>query len=101
MYDDSTRDAMALRLAFQQARADALATLVTTGDAEGIDLDVLVAKLAEARSFLSHLKQIQSGVRAGAKALSAIQDNAVTMQTKLLGCLDECDQLVNVDDVGP
>ncbi|BBX69246.1 hypothetical protein [Mycolicibacterium psychrotolerans] len=96
VYDDLTRDAMALRLAFQQARSDALATLVTTGDGEGIDLDALVAKLAEARSLLSHLKQIQSGVRAGAKALSAIQDNAVTMQTKLLGCMDDCDQLVKL-----
>ncbi|HRD11447.1 MAG TPA: hypothetical protein PLI79_06265 [Mycobacterium sp.] len=100
VYDDLTRDAMALRLAFQQARSDALATLVTNGDVEGIDLDALIAKLAEARSLLSHLKQIQSGVRAGAKALSTIQDNAVTMQTKLLGCMDECDQLVRVD-AGP
>lgn len=100
VYDDAIRDAMALRLAFQQARSDALATLVTNGDVEGIDLDSLIAKLAEARSLLSHLKQIQSGVRAGARALSTIQDNAVTMQTKLLGCMDECDQIVKAD-VGP
>ena len=100
VYEDLTRDAMALRLAFQQARSDALATLVANGDVEGIDLDALIAKLAEARSLLTHLKQIQSGVRAGVKALSTIQDNAVTMQTKLLGCMDECDQLVKVD-AGP
>jgi len=94
---DLTRDALALRLAFQQARSDALATLITTADAEGIDINAVVAKLAEARSLLKHLKQIQSGVRAGAKALTGIQENAVTMQTKLLGCLDECDRLVTAD----
>jgi hypothetical protein len=100
VYDDFTRDAMALRLAFQQARSDALASLVSTADAAGIDVEALVAKLAEARTLLSHLKQIQSGVRAGAKALSTIQDNAVDMQAKLLACLDECDELANADNIG-
>ena len=100
VYDDLTRDAMALRLAFQQARSDALATLVTSGDAEGIDVDALISKLAEARTLLSHLKQIQSGVRAGAKALATIQDNAVDMQAKLLACLDECGELANADNSG-
>ena len=101
VYDDVTRDGLALRLAFQQARSDALATLITRGDADGLDVDALVAKLTEARTLLSHLKQIQSGVTKARAALDLVKEHAVGMQTELLACLDECDQLAKCGvDVG-
>jgi len=93
VYDDITRDALALRLAFQQSRSDALATLSTRGDADGLDVDALVARLVEARTLLGHLRQIQAGVTKGRAALDTVKEHAVGMQTELLACLDECDQL--------
>ena len=101
VYDDVTRDGLALRLAFQQARSDALASLIARGDADRLDVDALVAKLTEARTLLSHLKQIQSGVTKARAALDLVKEHAVGMQTELLACLDECDQLAKCSvDVG-
>ncbi len=97
VYDDLTRDALALRLAFQQARSDALAMLTTRGDADVLDVDALVAKLTEARTLLSHLKQIQAGVTKARAALDTVKEHAVGMQTELLACLDVCDHLAKCD----
>jgi hypothetical protein len=90
-----------LRLAFQQARSDALSTLSTRGDADSLDVDALVAKLAEARTLLSHLKQIQAGVTKARAGLDLVKEHAVGMQTELLACLDECDRLAKgTQDIG-
>lgn len=93
VYDDAARNALALRLAFQQARSDALATLSATGDADGLDIDALVAKLAEARALLGHVREIKSGITRARKGLDTAEENAVYIHTQLLGCLDECDRL--------
>ena len=93
VYDDENRDALALRLAFQQARSDALSTLNDRGAVEGIDIVSLVAKLADARTLMKHLQQIQSGVTKGRAALDVIQGNATTMREELQSCLDDCDEI--------
>jgi hypothetical protein len=93
VYDDENRDALALRLAFQQARSDALGTLNERGAVDGVDLEALVAKLVDARTLMKHLAQIQGGVTKGRAALDVIQDNATTMRAELQSCLDDCDEL--------
>lgn len=93
VYDDECRDSLALRLAFQQARADALCTLSDRGEVEGIDVEALIARLADARTLLKHLQQIRGGVTKGRAALEAIEGNANTMKEELQSCLDDCDEL--------
>lgn len=93
VYDDESRDALALRLAFQQARSDALGTLSDRGAIDGIDIEGLVARLADARTLLQHLAQIQGGVTKGRTALDLIKQNATTMRAELQSCLDDCDDI--------
>ena len=93
MYDDESRDALALRLAFQQARLDALATVNDRGAVEGIDVEGLIAKLADARKLMNNLQQIQGAVTKGRAAFDVIKDNATVMRAELQSCLDDCDEI--------
>jgi hypothetical protein len=98
VYSEDTGDTLALRVAYQQARADAL-TLHSAergGDAPSIDLEALRARIGEACALLDTTSRIAAGIRKAQSSLDATLQLGEKMRADILETLDKCQALISV-----
>jgi hypothetical protein len=100
VYDEVNRDALALRVAYQQARADALTLygLERGGDTPSIDLDALGARLAEARTLLENTSRIGAGIRKAQSSLDATLQLGEKMRDDIIETLEKCHALITTPE---
>jgi hypothetical protein len=96
VYDEMNRDALALRVAYQQARADALTLygLERGGDTPSIDLEALEARLAEARTLLESTSRIGAGIRKAQSSLDSTLRLGEKMRNDIMETLDKIHALI-------
>lgn len=100
VYDEGNRDALALRVAYQQARADALTLygLERGGDTPSIDLEALSARLAEARTLLENTSRIGAGIRKAQSSLDSTLRLGEKMRNDIMETLDKIHALISTSE---
>jgi hypothetical protein len=102
VYSEDTGDALALRVAYQQARADAL-TLYRAdrkGEERSLDFETLLALIGEARNLLDETTRIGSNIRKAQSSLDATLKIGDKMRADITAILDQCQTLVSASAGG-
>lgn len=97
VYREDTGDALALRVAFQQARTDALLLHRSERSAEEnpVDIEALLGLIGEARALLDQTSRIASGIRKARSSLDATLKLGDKMRDDIINILDECQTLIS------
>jgi hypothetical protein len=97
VYSEETGDALALRVAYQQARADALTLYHASRQSEerSLDLETLLALISEARNLLDETTRIGAAVRRAQTSLDTTLHVAEKMRADITDILDQCQALVS------
>lgn len=98
VYSEESGDALALRVAYQQARADALTLFRADRNDEDqtVDLEALLALLGEARTLLDQTSRIAAGIRKARSGLDATLKLGDKLRDDIVGILDQCQALISV-----
>jgi len=98
VYGEDRGDALALRVAYQQARADALTLYRAdrTGGESSVDLEALLARIGEARNLLDQTTRIGAGIRKAQSALDATLKLDEKMRADIIQTLDQAQALISV-----
>lgn len=94
VFDDELGDDLALRVGFQLARSDALASLGPEAT-EGIDIEFLAQKVGEARALLDQVTQIKKGITSARNGLGRAEKAVTAMRENLSRTLDELADALN------
>lgn len=99
VYDEETGDALALRVAYQQARADALTAYRAdrSRDESSVDLEALLARIGEARNLLDQTTQIEAGIRRAQTCLDKTLKLGDKLRADIIEILDQCQALLSLD----
>lgn len=95
-YDKDTENPLALRVAYQVARSEAL--VVSNPTADEVDVEALMAKIDEARSLTTMITKIERGARKAEKGASEVLATSVQLKKQLCGILDDLETLVQDGD---
>lgn len=97
VYSEDSGDALALRVAYQQARVDALARHRGDrgGQEQSVDFEALLALIAEARNLLDETSRLGAGIRKAQSSLDSTLKLGEKMRDDIAGILDKCQALVS------
>lgn len=97
VYSEDTGDALALRVAYQQARVDALTQYRAdrSGQKQSVDLEALLALIGEARNLLDETSRLGAGIRKARSSLDATLKLGEKMRADITDILDKCQTLVS------
>jgi hypothetical protein len=97
VYSEDSGDALALRVAYQQARVDALTQYrAGRGNAEqSVDFEAVLALISEARNLLDETSRIGAGIRKAQSSLDSTLKLGEKMRADITDILDKCQTLVS------
>lgn len=97
VYSEETGDTLALRVAYQQARADALAMYRAdrSGQGQPVDLEALLALIGEARNLLDETTRLGAGIRKARSSLDATLKLGEKMRGDIMDILEKCQVLIS------
>ncbi len=90
VYDKETQDELALRVAYQSSRSEAI-TLLQRKDCGKIDVDFVLARVAEARMQLDLINQVEKGLNQAQTGIDATRTTAREIRDRLREILDKVD----------
>lgn len=97
VYSEETGDALALRVAYQQARVDALSQYRADrgGERQSVDFEALLALIGEARNLLDETSRIGAGIRKAQSSLESTLKLGDKMRADITDILDKCQALIS------
>jgi hypothetical protein len=99
VYDKDTQDELALRVGYQAARAEAI-TLLQRKDCGEIDVDFVLARVAEARAQLDLINQVEKGLNQAQSGIDSSRTTAHDLRDRLREILDRLDQNLTMEHRG-
>ncbi len=99
VYDKETEDPLALRVAYQAARSEAIALLQRKSCGE-IDVDFVLERVADARKQLDLINQIEKGLNQAQTGMDASRTTARELRDRLRGILDRLDESLTNEQQG-
>jgi hypothetical protein len=99
VYDKETQDELALRVAYQAARAEAITLLQRKSWGE-VDVDFVLARVADARKQLDLVNQVEKGLNQAQTGIDATRTTAHALRDRLREILDRLEQNLTTEHRG-